>query len=450
MEENKETRVKQLRVVENEDVYDLQIEGNHNFFANGILVHNCGEIFMHEDSCRLIHVNLSSFVDNPFTDKAKLNDSKLYEVTYEAMRLGDDLVYLEEQAIKKILKKIENDGEKGNSEYRLYERLLHNSLQGRRCGLGFLGMSDAIAELGLKYDSDEALDMIGHIMDVMFIAEMDCQIDMALTRGSFPAFNKALEENVGNEWYDMLKKDYPELYKKNMLYGRRNISFNTVAPTGTVSLMAKSSSGIEPVFMPYYTRRVKCMNDSDKVDFVDQNGEKFTEYVVVHPPMKKWAEANYGDISEWKQADWENAFKNSPWFGSTAQEIDWVQRVKLQGAVQQRITHSISSCVVAETLIETENGGYLYIDELTDFSNIKEGEFKKNETDLTVKTHLDNNEKVLSFYNNGKKDVFNIELLNGLNVTCTSNERFLIYDEDKESFEWKMLCDIKEGDIIKT
>ena len=209
MEENKKIRVKQLRVVENEDVYDLQIEGNHNFFANGILVHNCGEIFMHEDSCRLIHVNLSSFVDDPFTDKAKLNDSKLYEVTYEAMRLGDDLVYLEEQAIKKILKKIELDGEKGNSEYKLYERLLDNSLQGRRCGLGFLGMSDAIAELGLKYDSDEALDVIGHIMDVMFIAEMDCQIDMALTRGSFPAFNRALEENVGNEWYDMLKKDYP-------------------------------------------------------------------------------------------------------------------------------------------------------------------------------------------------------------------------------------------------
>ena len=335
---------------------------HHNYSPDGVYdefrgtcTNPCGEIFMHEDSCRLIHVNLSSFINNPFTEKARLDEKKLYEVTYEAMRLGDDLVYLEEKAIRKILKKIENDGETGNSEYRLYERLLGNSLKGRRCGLGFLGLSDAIAKLGLKYDSDEAIEMISHIMDVMFVAEMDCQIDMALTRGAFPAFSRTAEEKSGNEWYEMLKRDFPELYKKNMAYGRRNISFNTVAPTGTVSLMAKASSGIEPVFMPYYTRRVKCMSDGDKVDYIDQTGEKFTEYVVVHPALKMWAEVKYGDISTWSKDKWEQVFSESPWFGSTAQEIDWVQRVKLQGAVQKRITHSISSTVnLPSTVTEDE------------------------------------------------------------------------------------------------
>lgn len=344
MHDQKRNRINALKTIENEDVYDLTVEDNHNFFANGILVHNCGEIFMNEDSCRLIHVNLSSFVLNPFTDNATLDEKTLYEVTYETMRLGDDLVYLEELAIRNILKKIERDNEKGNSEYRLYERLLSNSLQGRRCGLGFLGLSDAIAELGLKYDSDEAIEMVSRIMNIMFVAEMDCQIDMALTRGAFPAFNRASEEE-GNEWYEMLKKEYPEIYRKNMTFGRRNISFNTVAPTGTVSLMAKCSSGIEPVFMPYYMRRVKCMKSDDKVDYVDQNGEKFTEYIVVHPTFKKWAEATYETLEGWKREQWEEAFRKSPWSGSTAQEIDWVQRVRLQGEVQKHITHSISSTI---------------------------------------------------------------------------------------------------------
>lgn len=362
MENYKKIKIKSVNIVENEDVYDLQVEGNHNFFANGILVHNCGEIFMHEDSCRLIHINLASFIDNPFTENAVIDDEKLYEVTYEAMRLGDDLVDLEANAINRILKKVESDGDKGNSEYKLYERLLENSLSGRRCGLGFLALSDAIAMLGYKYDSKEGLDVVRHIMRIMFKAEMDCQIDMAITRGAFPASNKGLEEK-GNEWYSMLKKDFPELYDKNLKYGRRNVSFNTVAPTGTVSLMARRSSGIEPVFMPYYTRRVKCMNSTDRVDFVDQNGEKFTEYVVVHPTLKEWAEAKYGAefSDDWTLSKWEEAYKASPWFGSTAQEIDWKKRVELQSIVQQRISHSISSTVNLPNSVSEEEVSTIYM-----------------------------------------------------------------------------------------
>ena len=342
---------------------------HHNYSPDGVYpqfkgtcTNPCGEIFMHEDSCRLIHINLASFIDKPFTDDAVIDDEKLYEVTYEAMRLGDDLVDLEANAIKRILAKVEADGDKGNSEYKLYERLLENSLSGRRCGLGFLALSDAIAMLGYKYDSKESLDIVRHIMRIMFKAEMDCQIDMAITRGAFPASNRGLEEK-GNEWYVMLKNDFLKLYKKNLKYGRRNVSFNTVAPTGTVSLMARRSSGIEPVFMPYYTRRVKCMNPTDRVDFVDQNGEKFTEYVVVHPTLKEWAEAKYeAEFSDdWTLAQWEEAYKASPWFGSTAQEIDWKKRVELQSIVQQRISHSISSTVNLPNSVSEEEVSTIYM-----------------------------------------------------------------------------------------
>lgn len=362
MESYKKIKIKRLNLVENEDVYDLKVKSNHNFFANKILVHNCGEIFMHEDSCRLIHINLASFIADPFTDNARIDEERLYKTTYETMRLADDLVDLEADAIKKILKKVENDGDKGNSEYKLYERLLDHSLAGRRCGLGFLGLSDAIAMLGYKYDSEEGLASVGKIMDIMFKAEMDCQTDMAITRGAFPHFNETNEKN-GNEWYDMLKNDFPELWERNMKYGRRNVSFSTVAPTGTVSLMAKRSSGIEPVFMPYYTRRVKCMNDSDRVDHIDVNGEKFTEYVVVHPTLKLWAQKVFGnDFSEdWGEKDWKSAYEKSPWFGSTAQEIDWVKRVKLQGIVQKRTSHSISSTVNLPESVTEEEVSTIYL-----------------------------------------------------------------------------------------
>jgi ribonucleoside-diphosphate reductase alpha chain len=164
---------------------------HHNYSPDGVYpsfrgtcTNPCGEIFMNEDSCRLIHINLTSFVK-----EGKLDEDGLYKTTYETMRLADDLVDLEEKAIDRILDKIDNDGDYGNSEYNLYERLLAHSLEGRRCGLGFTGLADTIALLGYKYDSDEALDMINHIMRLMFIAEMDSEIDMAITRGKFPAYN---------------------------------------------------------------------------------------------------------------------------------------------------------------------------------------------------------------------------------------------------------------------
>lgn len=309
----------------------------------GTSTNPCGEIFMHEDSCRLIHVNLSSFIENPFTDKAYIDDEKLYEVFYETIRLGDDLVDLEANAIRRILNKIKNDGGEDNNEYKLYDRLLTNTLKGRRCGVGFFGLSDAIAKLGYKFDSNESMEAIAHMMKVMLMAELDSETDLAISRGSFPDFNPQLENNA-NEWYKMLRQDFPKQYAKMLNTGRRNVSFGTAAPTGSVAMLAHCSSGIEPIFMPYYTRRVKCTTKSDRVDFVDRDGEKFTEYVTVHPTLKEWADlTTKEDTSTWNEKKWEEVYKKSPWFGSTANDIDWVKRVEIQAIVQKRISHSISS-----------------------------------------------------------------------------------------------------------
>lgn len=361
MEKLKKIKIKEINISRNEDVYDLQVEDNHNFFANGILVHNCGEIFMHEDSCRLIHVNLSSFIENPFTDKARIDDDKLYEVFYETTRLGDDLVDLEANAIRKILEKIESDGDSGNNEHKLYTRLLNNTLKGRRCGVGFFGLSDAVAKLGYKFDSDEGLKAIEHMVKVMFLAELDSETDMAITRGKFVDFD-ASKERDGNDWYKMVKHDFPKQYNKMMQEGRRNVSFGTAAPTGTVAMLAHCSSGIEPVFMPYYTRRVKCVNKNDRVDFVDRDGEKFTEYITVHPTMKEWAVAKYGNVDDWNEKQWENAYKKSPWFGSTANDIDWIKRVEIQSIVQNRISHSVSSTCNLPNNVTEEKVSEIYIE----------------------------------------------------------------------------------------
>lgn len=338
---------------------------NHSALFNDIMTAQCGEIFMHEDSCRLIHINLTSFIDNPFTENASLNEEKLYEISYEAMRLGDNLVDLEVKAIEKILTKIEKDGDKDNNEYKLYKRLLKHTLEGRRCGLGFTGIADMMAMLGFKYDSETSLSMVNHAMNIMFIAEMDSQVDMAITRGSFPSFDRNVELE-GNTWYDFLKNDYNSTYQKMIKYGRRNISFNTVAPTGTVSLMAKCSSGIEPIFLPFYKRRRKCMANDDKVDFTDQNGEKYTEFVVVHPTFKKWAETFFNELSketfdEWKEVDWNAAYKLSPWFGSTANDINWEKRVELQSIIQKYITHSISSTINLPNDVSEKEVSNIYI-----------------------------------------------------------------------------------------
>lgn len=326
----------------------------HNYSPDGVYpdfkmvgTNPCGEIPMGPfDSCRLIHINLASYIVNPFTDKAHIDEELLYMHSYEAMRLADDLVDLEIEAVDKVIDTVKNDTD--DTEFKLWSKIKETAIQGRRAGLGFTGLADAIAMLGLKYDSDEGISQVEQLMKVMFKGQLDSNIDMAIERGAFPALNIE-EELYGNDWYQFIKEFDGDTFRKMMTYGRRNISWSTVAPTGTVSIMAGTSSGIEPVFMPFYQRKRKCMSESDRVDYIDKVGEKYTLFTVVHPNLKRWAieTMNYSEseVNEWSLGVWKEVWKESPYYGSTASEIDWRQRVKLQGVVQKYITHSISSTV---------------------------------------------------------------------------------------------------------
>lgn len=298
----------------------------------------CSEISMQGgDSCRLISLNLFSFVDDPFTIKAKFNYRKFYEITYEAQRLMDDLVDLEMEAIDRIIAKVKADSQPDyikDVELRTWKQLQESGKKGRRTGLGFTALADTLAALGIKFDSENALDETDKIMRTKCEAEFDSSIDMAIERGKFNAFNPKVENN--SEFVMMMKKEFPGVYKRMMKHGRRNISISTVAPTGTLSILTQTSSGIEPVFMLSYTRRRK-VNPNDKnarVDFVDALGDSWQEFTVYHPKLKMWM-----DISG------EEDIEKSPYHYSTANEIDWKKRVEMQAVVQKYTTHSISSTI---------------------------------------------------------------------------------------------------------
>lgn len=335
----------------------------HNYSPDGVYenfrmvgTNPCGEIPMGPfDSCRLIHINLASYIVNPFTKNAYIDEELLYMHSYEAMRLADDLVDLEIEAVDRIIDTVKNDTD--DTEFKLWSKIKETAIRGRRAGLGFTGLADAIAMLGLKYDSDEGISQVEQLMKVMFKGQLDSNIDMAIERGPFPVWNVRQEFHAGwddggsgqNDWFTILCKDYNSEARRMFQYGRRNISWSTVAPTGTVSIMAGTSSGIEPIFLPFYQRKRKCMSESDRVDYVDKVGEKYTLFTVVHPNLKRWAieTMNYSEseVNEWSLGIWKEVWKESPYYGSTAPEIDWRQRVKLQGVVQKYITHSISSTV---------------------------------------------------------------------------------------------------------
>ena len=314
----------------------------------------CSEIAMQGgDSCRLIALNLFNFIDEPFTESSSFNFARFYEITYEAQRLMDDLVDLELEAIDRIMAKIESDSEPDyikDVERRTWQLLYDAGKKGRRTGLGFTALGDALAALNLKFDSEEALSVVEKIMKAKCEAEFDSSIDMSIERGAFEAFDTTYENQ--SEFVQMMQQELPEVYERMMQYGRRNISISTVAPTGTLSLLAQSSSGLEPVFMLSYTRRRK-VNVHDKnahVDFVDPMGDSWQEFTVYHPRLKYWMEVSGNKNIE-----------QSPYWGSTAPEIDWHKRVELQAVVQKYTTHSISSTInLAENVsIETVGGIYL-------------------------------------------------------------------------------------------
>lgn len=328
------------------------------FTANGLVSGN-SEISMGAmDSCRLMVVNYYSFVKNPFSDKAEFDYEKLYAVCYEAQRLMDDLVDLELESIERILEKIRHDKEPEyikEVEARTWKDLYRTGKDGRRTGLGFTALADTIAALGFKFDSDEALEIIDKISRTKLAGEFDSSIDMALERGKFKDFNPEIENT--SLFVGMLKANFEDIYSRMMKFGRRNISISTVAPTGSVSIMTQTSSGIEPVFQLSYKRRRK-INPSDKknkIDFVDNMGDAWQEYLVLHPKFRTWL-----DINELEMTD--SIHKKSPYYKSTAEEIDWIKRVKIQSVVQKYTTHSISSTINLPTDVSVEKVGEIYVE----------------------------------------------------------------------------------------
>ena len=315
----------------------------------------CSEIAMQGgDSCRLIAINLFNFVDNPYTDKATFNHEKFFEVTYESQRLMDDLVDLELESIERIMAKIEADPEPNHikaNELETWKLLYDTGKRGRRTGLGFTAMGDTMAALGLKFDSDAAVEAMEQIMRVKCEAEFESSIDMAVERDAFVGFDPEIENT--SEFVQMLQKEFPALYNRMMEHGRRNISISTVAPTGSLSLLAQTTSGIEPAFMLSYKRRRK-VNASQKETvgtFKDEMGDMWEEFDVYHPKFKKWMEISGKDKIE-----------ESPYAGSTAQEIDWIKRVEIQAVVQKYVTHSISSTINLPQDISVEKVGEIYME----------------------------------------------------------------------------------------
>ena len=315
----------------------------------------CSEIAMQGgDSCRLIAINLYNFVEKPFTKEAKFLMEDFYKATYEGQRLMDDLVDLETEAIGRILAKIDADDEPEKIkavEKETWELLLKTGIEGRRTGLGFTALADMIAALGMAIDSDEAIAKTEEIMKEKCRAEFDSSIDMSLARGSFVGFDAKNEKT--SEFVQMMEKELPDVYERMMKFGRRNISISTVAPTGTLSMLAQTSSGIEPVFMTHYKRRRK-LNEQDreaKVDFIDDSGDKWQEFTVYHHNLKTWMEVTG-----------ETDITKSPYSGSTAPEINWLKRVEMQAVVQKYVTHSISSTINLPNDVSLDEVSNIYLE----------------------------------------------------------------------------------------
>ena len=312
----------------------------------------CGEIpLCPYDSCRLLAINLYSYVDNPFTKEAKFDFDKFKDHVHKAMHLMDDIIDLELEKVELIINKIEQDPEDEDIrrvECNLWKKIREMALKGRRTGLGITAEGDMLAALGLRYGSEEAINFTVEVHKTLAVEAYRASVDMAEERGAFEVYETARE--IGNPMIERIKEADPELYEKMTKVGRRNIAMLTIAPTGTTSLMSQTTSGIEPVFRPVYKRRRK-VNPSDQdnhVDFVDETGEKFQEYYVFHHKFITWAEINGYDTSKFatiKDDELEKLVAASPYHMATANDIDWVAKVKMQGAIQKWVDHSISVTV---------------------------------------------------------------------------------------------------------
>ena len=312
----------------------------------------CGEIpLCPYDSCRLIAINLYSYVKNPFTSEAEFDAELFKEHAVKAMRLMDDLIDLEMEKIEAILGKIQSDPESldvKRTELELWEKIRKKTLGGRRTGLGITAEGDMLAALGLRYGSDKAIEFAVNVQKMLAVEAYRSSVKMARERGAFPIYDPKREEN--NPMIDRIRTEDPALYKEMVKNGRRNISMLTIAPTGTTSLMTQTTSGIEPVFLPFYIRRRK-VNPNDKnavITFKDDVGDCWEEYYVFHHKFLTWCQVNgipKEEVVKMPVKQVEELVKKSPYYGATSVDIDWVAKVKMQGGIQKWVDHSISVTV---------------------------------------------------------------------------------------------------------
>ena len=327
----------------------------------------CGEIpLCPYDSCRLIAINLYSYVKNPFTPEAYFDFDLFAEHVACAQRMMDDIIDLEMEKIEKILDKIKSDPETQEvkaTELNLWNKIRNKTLKGRRTGVGTTGEGDMIAAMGLRYGTAEATDFSVSVHRALAIAAYGSSVQMAKERGAFEIYDAKREEN--NPYINRLREASPELYEDMIKYGRRNIACLTIAPTGTTSLLTHTTSGIEPVFMPVYKRRRK-VNPSDKdvhVDLVDENGDSFEEFIVYHHKLVTWMQINNIPVRhDYTQEELNAIVAKSPYYKATANDVDWVNKVRMQGEVQKWVDHSISVTINLPNDISEEMVNKLYVE----------------------------------------------------------------------------------------
>ena len=327
----------------------------------------CGEIpLCPYDSCRLLSINLYSYVVHPFTKDAYFDMDKFRKHVQIAQRIMDDIVDLELEKIDRIMQKIQQDpqsDEVKGSEYHLWEKIKHMSSLGRRTGVGITAEGDMIAAMGLRYGTPEATEFSVNVHKNLALSAYRSSVTMAQERGAFAVFDASREKN--NPFLLRIKEADQQLYADLQKYGRRNIACLTIAPTGTTSLMTQTTSGIEPVFMPVYKRRRKVNpNDTDvHVDFVDEVGDSFEEYIVYHKKFLEWMNVNGIDSTKkYTQEEIDKLVAQSPYYKATANDVDWLEKVKMQGAIQKWVDHSISVTVNLPNDVDEALVNRLYVE----------------------------------------------------------------------------------------
>jgi Ribonucleotide reductase, alpha subunit len=354
--------------------FNLQEGDNHWGVVGGMIVHNCGEIpLCPDDSCRLISLNLYSYVDNPFTKEASFNFDKFRQHAKYVARIMDDIIDLESEKIDEIINKVANDPEPEDIkrfESELWKKIKKKTLEGRRTGIGITAEGDMLAALGIQYGSEKCIDFCEKVHEVLATKIYEESINLASERGAFPVWDPKkelgapfLERIFSSDEFD---EKYLDLYNK---VGRRNIAGLTIAPNGSLSIQSQTSSGIEPVFSAFYKRRKKT-TDKSLATFTDA-GDMYEEYNVFHPKFADWYrivvspglsfEDAIEKLSTLSDEEIQTLYEQSPYFKSSAQDIDWVSKVKMQGRIQKWVDHSIS-CTVnlpEDTTVETVSDVYL-------------------------------------------------------------------------------------------